>query len=112
MIRQKIEAAAYCDRILLLHKGKQIAFDTPQKVFSMPDLNNYGIQAPAFTRICKAEGVTLADRNLSGNRGRGSRGAEEKQFWGTGVCRWQERAQRRQERNWRRLRTVRVSCFQ
>ena len=62
MIEQKIEKlAAYCDRILLLHRGKQIAFDTPQKVFSMPDLNNYGIQAPAFTRICKAEGVTLAD---------------------------------------------------
>lgn len=62
MIEQKIEKlAAYCDRILLLHKGKQIAFDTPQKVFSMSDLNNYGIQAPAFTRICKAEGVTLAD---------------------------------------------------
>ena len=62
MIEQKIEKlAAYCDRILLLHKGKQIAFDTPQKVFSMPDLNDYGIQAPAFTRICKAEGVTLPD---------------------------------------------------
>ena len=62
MIEQKIEKlAAYCDRILLLHKGKQIAFNTPQRVFSMPDLNNYGIQAPAFTRICKAEGVTLAD---------------------------------------------------
>lgn len=62
MIEQKIEKlAAYCDRILLLHKGKQIAFDTPQKVFSMPDLNTYGIQAPAFTRICKAENVTLAD---------------------------------------------------
>ena len=27
----------------------------------MPDLNDYGIQAPAFTRICKAEQVTLAD---------------------------------------------------
>lgn len=62
MIEQKIEKlAAYCDRILLLHKGKQIAFDTPQKVFSMPDLNDYGIQAPAFTRICKAEQETLAD---------------------------------------------------
>lgn len=62
MIEQKIEKlAAYCDRILLLHKGKQIAFDTPQKVFSMPDLNDYGIQAPAFTRICKAKSVTLAD---------------------------------------------------
>ena len=62
MIEQKIEKlAAYCDRILLLHKGKQIAYDTPGKVFSMPDLSEYGIQAPAFTRICRAKGVTLAD---------------------------------------------------
>ena len=62
MIEQKIEKlAAYCDRILLLHKGKQIAYDTPGKVFSMPDLNEYGIQAPAFTMICRAKGVTLAD---------------------------------------------------
>ena len=62
MIEQKIEKlAAYCDRILLLHKGKQIAYDTPGMVFSMPDLNEYGIQAPAFTRICRAKGVTLAD---------------------------------------------------
>ena len=62
MIEQKIEKlAAYCDRILLLHGGKQIAFDIPQKVFSMPDLADYGIQAPAFTRICKAKHVTLSD---------------------------------------------------
>ena len=60
MIEQKIEKmAAYCDRILLLHKGKQIAFDTPQKVFSLKNLEEYGILAPAFTRICKAEQVTL-----------------------------------------------------
>ncbi len=62
MIEQKIEKlAAYCDRILLMHKGKQIAYDTPGKVFSMPDLNDYGIQAPAFTRICKARQVKLSD---------------------------------------------------
>ena len=62
MIEQKIEKmAAYCDRILLLHKGKQIAFDTPQKVFSLKNLEEYGILAPAFTRICKAEQVTLPD---------------------------------------------------
>ena len=62
MIEQKIEKmAAYCDRILLLHKGKQIAFDMPQKVFSLKNLEEYGILAPAFTRICKAEQVTLPD---------------------------------------------------
>ena len=39
MVEQKLEKLAeYCDKILLLHQGKQIAFDTPQKVFSMPDL--------------------------------------------------------------------------
>lgn len=62
MIEQKIEKlAAYCSRILLLHEGKQIAFDTPQKIFSMENLEDYGVQAPAFTRICRAEQVTLPD---------------------------------------------------
>lgn len=62
MIEQKIEKlAAYCNRILLLHQGKQIAFDTPQKIFSMENLEDYGVQAPAFTRICRAENVTLPD---------------------------------------------------
>ena len=62
MIEQKIEKlAAYCDRILLLHKGKQIAFDTPQKVFSMPDLNDYGIQhANAEAGVQKAVGASAA----------------------------------------------------
>ena len=54
MIEQKIEKiAAYCDRILLLHKGRQIAFDTPQKIFSRTDLEELGVQPPAFTRICQ-----------------------------------------------------------
>lgn len=62
MIEQKIEKiAAYCDRILLLHQGHQIAFDTPQKVFSRPDLEQLGVQAPVFTRICRALGATLPD---------------------------------------------------
>lgn len=62
MIEQKIEKlAAYCSRILLLHEGKQIAFDTPQKIFSIENLEEYGVQAPAFTRICRAEHVTLPD---------------------------------------------------
>lgn len=62
MIEQKIEKiAAYCDRILLLHQGHQIAFDTPQKVFPRPDLEQLGVQAPVFTRICRALGTTLPD---------------------------------------------------
>ncbi len=62
MIEQKIEKmAAYCDRILLLHRGKQIAFDTPEKIFSMENVEAYGIEPPAFTRICKKLGKKLDD---------------------------------------------------
>ena len=62
MIEQKMEKiASYCDRILLLHEGKQIAFDTPQKVFSLDDLEEYGIQPPAFTRICRAAVFSFKD---------------------------------------------------
>ena len=95
MIEQKIEKlAAYCDRILLLHKGKQIAFDTPQKVFSMPDLNNYGIQAPAFTRICKAEGVTLADGTYPVTVEEAAGGLREKRLEAPACADGGERAQR------------------
>ena len=62
MIEQKIEKiAAYCDRILLLHKGRQIAFDTPQKIFSRTDLEGLGVQPPAFTRVCRDLGAALPD---------------------------------------------------
>ena len=34
MVEQKLEKLAeYCDKILLLHQGKQIAFDTPEQIF-------------------------------------------------------------------------------
>lgn len=62
MIEQKIEKlAAYCDRILLLHQGKQVAFDTPEKIFARDGLAELGIQEPAFTRICKAVDLRLED---------------------------------------------------
>ena len=35
MVEHKMEKlASYCDKILLLHDGKQIAYDTPEKIFS------------------------------------------------------------------------------
>ncbi len=62
MIEQKIEKlAAYCDRILLLHQGRQIAFDSPRKVFSLEKLEEMGVQPPAFTRICRALGKGFPD---------------------------------------------------
>lgn len=58
MVEQKLEKLAeYCDQILLLHQGKQIAFDTPEQIFSRTDLEKYGVQPPAYTRVCKALGI-------------------------------------------------------
>ena len=58
MVDQKLEKLAeYCDQILLLHQGKQIAFDTPEQIFSRTDLEKYGVQPPAYTRVCKALGI-------------------------------------------------------
>ena len=65
MVEHKMEKiASYSNRVMLLHKGKLIDFDTPQKVFSRVDLESYGVNAPAFTRICKALDLKLPDSGL------------------------------------------------
>ena len=62
MIEQKMEKlASYCDRILLLHEGKQIAFDTPEKIFSRSDLADLGICPPYATRYCKEQNILRPD---------------------------------------------------
>lgn len=54
MVEQKLEKMAkYCHRILLMHQGKVVDFDRPEKVFSREDLADIGVQPPAFTRISK-----------------------------------------------------------
>ena len=54
MVEQKLEKLAeYCDKILLLHEGKQIAYDTPDRIFSREDLHTYGVNPPAYTRVCQ-----------------------------------------------------------
>ncbi len=49
--------AAHSSRIMLLKDGSIIAFDTPRKVFSLDALEEYGVNAPSFTRICKGLGM-------------------------------------------------------
>lgn len=62
MVEQKIEKlAAYCDRILLLHRGRQVAFDSPRRVLSRGDLEEMGIRPPACTRICRELGKSFPD---------------------------------------------------
>ncbi|MDO4283983.1 MAG: ABC transporter ATP-binding protein [Eubacteriales bacterium] len=89
MIEQKIEKlAAHCDRILLLHQGRQIAFDTPRKIFSMEGLEEkYGVQPPAFTRICRRLDRRLPDHTYPVTR-KEAEGlfAERKQKTGSGAA--------------------------
>ena len=62
MIEQKIEKmAAYCDRLMLMHEGNVVDFDTPEKILSREDLEELGVQAPVYTRVCKHFGWTHTD---------------------------------------------------
>jgi energy-coupling factor transport system ATP-binding protein len=62
MAEHKMEKVAqFCDRVLLLDKGEIVEFDSPEKVFSREDLEEYGVVAPVYTRVCKALGVKKGD---------------------------------------------------
>ncbi len=62
MVEQKLEKMAkYCDRLILMHEGKVIDFDTPEKIFARDDLEELGVLPPAFVRICKMYGWSNPD---------------------------------------------------
>ncbi|HWQ79546.1 MAG TPA: ABC transporter ATP-binding protein [Anaerovoracaceae bacterium] len=48
--------AQYSDRAILLNDGKLIAVDTPQRIFSREDLEEYGVETPVYTQICRKIG--------------------------------------------------------
>lgn len=56
--------AKYADKVLLLHDGKRIDFDTPEKVFSRDDLSQYGIAPPVVTRVARKLGIKRKDTGL------------------------------------------------
>lgn len=65
MVEHKMEKIAkYSDRVMLLHEGRLVDFDTPQRVFSRSDLAQYKVNEPVFTRVCKALNVTLPQTGL------------------------------------------------
>jgi energy-coupling factor transporter ATP-binding protein EcfA2 len=65
LVEHKMEQIAqYADRVLLLHGGKQVALDTPEKIFSRPDLKDYGVTPPVVTNIAKALNVRYPDSEL------------------------------------------------
>lgn len=62
MAEHKMDKMAnYADRILLMDNAKVVDFDVPGKVFSRDDLHEFGVQAPAATRIGKALGKRNKD---------------------------------------------------
>jgi energy-coupling factor transport system ATP-binding protein len=52
--------ARTADRIMVLHKGRQIALDTPENIFGNPVMREHGIGVPDFTRI----GLSLRIQHL------------------------------------------------
>src|SRR5699024_9325174 len=54
--------AEYADKVILMHNGKCVDFDTLQKVFSRTDLNEFGIQPPIVTMIAKKLGERKSTR--------------------------------------------------
>lgn len=66
MIEQKIEKlAGYCDRVLLMHQGHVVDYDTPRKIFSREDLYDLGVNPPAYTRFARANALAFEDGTLS-----------------------------------------------
>ena len=58
MVEQKMEKlAAYCDKILLLHRGRQVAYDVPERIFSRGDLRELGVEPPVYTQVSKSLSV-------------------------------------------------------
>lgn len=55
MVEHKMEKLArYCDKLLLLHEGKQLMYDTPNRVFSRADLEKFGVKPPVYTQVSRA----------------------------------------------------------
>ncbi|WP_042357080.1 energy-coupling factor ABC transporter ATP-binding protein [Bacillus rubiinfantis] len=46
--------AQFSNRVMLLHEGRLIDYDTPEKIFSRVDLADFGVEPPVYTTVCKA----------------------------------------------------------
>jgi len=62
MVDHKMEKIAqYSSKVMLLSGGEIVDFDVPAKVFSRDDLEQYGVAAPVYTKICR--GLNLKNEN-------------------------------------------------
>ncbi len=53
--------AAFCDKMIVLKEGRLMAFDSPERIFSGNPMQEWGIPAPVYTRICKQLSVKAKD---------------------------------------------------
>ena len=61
MVDHDMERVARCaDRVMVMEDGKQIALDTPEKIFGNPELLKHRIGIPDYVTICQA----LSDRGV------------------------------------------------
>ncbi len=51
--------AQYSNRVVLMDQGRLIDIDTPTRIFSRDDLDQYGIEAPVYTQIGRQLGYTM-----------------------------------------------------
>lgn len=62
MAEHKVDRVArHADRILVLHQGRQIAYETPRKVFAREDLAQLDVAVPAVTQASRALGWSMDD---------------------------------------------------
>lgn len=55
MVDHDMERVARCaDHVLVLSRGNQIAFGTPEEVFSDPALEEHGVDIPDYVRVSRA----------------------------------------------------------
>lgn len=65
LVEHKIEKVAkYSNRVMLLNDGKLVDLDVPHKIFSRDDLKDYGVEAPAFTQICRGLNIKHEETGL------------------------------------------------
>jgi len=61
VVEHEVERLAeFCDKILLIHNGKQLAFDVPEKIFAFEKLEMVGVRRPQVTELF----IKILDRSI------------------------------------------------
>ena len=55
------QIADFSDRVILLHQGRLVAMDTPEKIFSRDDLESCQVEEPIFTKVARRFSMRQSD---------------------------------------------------